>query len=75
MLAQGMILLVSGMGTVILFLSLMVFVMQLTGAFFQKHADRFREQPETVSRIQRISSDDSDEIAVAVAALTAYLKK
>ncbi|MBT3192744.1 MAG: OadG family protein [Verrucomicrobia bacterium] len=63
------------MGTVILFLSLMVLVMQLVGAFFKTHAARFQEQSKDVSRIRRISSDDSDEIAVAVAALTAYLKK
>jgi sodium pump decarboxylase gamma subunit len=75
MLTQGITLMVAGMGTVILFLSLMVCVMLLVGAFFQKHADRFREQPEAVSRIRRISSDDSDDIAVAVAAVTAYLKK
>ncbi len=66
---------IAGMGTVVLFLSLMVFVMYLTGTYFQKHAARFCEQPEAVSRIRRISSDDSDEIAVVVTALTAYLKK
>jgi len=75
MLAQGITLMIAGMGTVILFLSLMVFVMYLTGVYFQKHVDRFREQSEPVSRIQRISSDNSDEIAAVVAALTAYLKK
>jgi sodium pump decarboxylase gamma subunit len=75
MLTQGLTLMVAGMGTVIIFLSLMVTVMQITGAFFRKHAERFREQPEPVSRVERISGDDSDVVAAAVAALTAYLKK
>jgi sodium pump decarboxylase gamma subunit len=75
MLSQGITLMVAGMGTVLLFLSLMVCVMAATGAYFKKHAERFREHPEAASRVERISSDDSDSIAVAVAALTAYLKK
>ncbi len=75
MLTQGLTLMVAGMGTVIIFLTLMVSVMQVTGAFFKKNAARFREQPETASRVERISSDDSDVIAAAMAALTAYLKK
>lgn len=74
-LTQGLTLMVAGMGTVIVFLSLMVTVMQITGAFFKKNAARFHEQPEHVSRVERISGDDSDVIAAAVAALTAYLKK
>lgn len=75
MLSQGITLMVAGMGTVLLFLSLMVCVMAATGVYFKKHADRFREQPKAASRVDRISRDDSDSIAVAVAALTAYLKK
>ncbi len=66
---------IAGMGTVIIFLSLMVSVMQVTGAFFKKNADRFREQPGPESRVERISSDDSDVVAAVMAALTAYLKK
>lgn len=75
MLTQGITLMIAGMGTVIVFLSLMVSVMQITGAFFKKNADRFREQPKPVSRVERISGDDSDVVAAVVAALTAYLKK
>ncbi len=75
MLTQGLTLMVAGMGTVIVFLSLMVSVMQITGAYFKKNAERFREQPESVSRVERISGDDSDVVAAVVAALTAYLKK
>ena len=75
MMTQGLTLMIAGMGTVIIFLSLMVSVMQVTGAFFKKNADRFREQPGPESRVERISSDDSDVVAAVMAALTAYLKK
>jgi len=75
MLTQGLTLMVAGMGTVIVFLSLMVSVMQITGAYFKKNAERFREQPESVSRVERICGDDSDVVAAVVAALTGDLKK
>ena len=75
MISQGITLMVAGMGTVLLFLSVMVVVMMATGAFFKKYADRFYEKPVADSRTARAPRDDSDAIAVAVAALTAYLKK
>ncbi len=74
-LSQGLTLMVAGMGTVILFLTVMVSVMQLTGAYFKKNIERFREQPKTVNRVKRISNDESDVIAVAVAAVAAYINK
>jgi Na+-transporting methylmalonyl-CoA/oxaloacetate decarboxylase gamma subunit len=59
-----------------IFLTLMVAIMQLTGAYFKKNAERFKEQPAgSANRIERISKDDSDEIAVIVAAVTAYINK
>jgi sodium pump decarboxylase gamma subunit len=76
MITQGLTLMVAGMGTVILFLTVMVSVMQVTGAYFRKNIDKFREQPKKApNRIERISNDDSDVIAVAVAAVTAYINK
>lgn len=73
---QGLTLMVAGMGTVILFLALMVTVMKVTGLYFIKHADRFKEDPQkSTSRLKRIPQDDSDEVAVIVAALTAYINK
>ncbi len=75
MITQGLTLMVAGMGTVIFFLTVMVSIMQVTGAYFKKNADRFREQPKTSGRIKRISTDDSDVIAVAVAAVTAHINK
>jgi sodium pump decarboxylase gamma subunit len=75
MLVQGFTLMVAGMGVVILFLSLMVLVMQGSGAFFRKHGERFREPVEAENRMEQISTDDSEAIAVVVASLTAYLKR
>jgi len=75
MITQGLTLMVAGMGTVIFFLTVMVSIMQFTGAYFKKNVDRFREQPKAANRIERISTDDSDVIAVAVAAVTAYINK
>jgi sodium pump decarboxylase gamma subunit len=72
---QGLTLMVAGMGTVIFFLTVMVSVMQLTGAYFKKNVDRFREQPKTDNRVKRVSNDDSEVIAVAIAAVRAYVKK
>ncbi len=75
MLVQGLTLMVAGMGTVILFLALMVLVMQGTGVFFRKYAHLFKEESETESRLERLSVDDTDVIAVVVAAVNAYMKR
>lgn len=74
-LTQGLTLMVAGMGTVVFFLTVMVTIMQITGSYFKKNVDKFREQPKTANRVQRISHDDSDVIAVAVAAVRAYINK
>jgi sodium pump decarboxylase gamma subunit len=75
MIAQGLILMLAGMGTVMVFLTIMVSVMQVTGAYFKKNIERFREQPTVANRIERISNDDSDIIAVALAAVAACSNK
>lgn len=75
MLTEGLTLMIAGMGTVIVFLSLMVIVMQATGTFFKKYGDRFREPAAPISRVEQVAGDETDAIAVAVAALKAYLRK
>ena len=72
MLQQGLTLLVAGMGGVFLFLAVMVLVMQFTGAFFRRFAHLFASESESESHIQRLAPDESAEIAVIVAAITAY---
>ena len=65
-----------GMGVVFSFLVLLVVVMSLTGAFFQKYADRFPDPvPEAKpasgrsgGAATRTAGDASAKVAVAVAA-------
>ncbi len=75
MMMHGLILMAAGMGTVVLFLLIMVLVMQATGAWFVRHADRFAPAPESRSRLERIRPDESAAIATAVAAVVAFRKR
>ena len=72
MIGEGLELMLVGMGVVFCFLVLLVVVMSLTGAFFQKHADKFPD-PEPASEPAGASpalaaGDTNAKIAVAVAA-------
>ncbi|MFN2352724.1 MAG: OadG family protein [Kiritimatiellia bacterium] len=68
---QGLILMVAGMGTVMVFLGLLVWVLQLSAAFFHRFADRFGDQ-EPTSHLATLLPDDSVHIAVVLAALHAH---
>lgn len=70
MMAEGLILMVAGMGTVVTFLVLMVLVMQATGVFFKRFAHVF-EEPEPAPRAKQPAADGLEAIAVAVAAVAA----
>lgn len=74
LLTYGSILMVAGMGMVIIFLSLMVLVMQVSGAFFRKYGTRFQDVSDKTSRSGRIAAD-ADAIAAVMAAITAYQKR
>lgn len=63
---------IAGMGTVLLFLSLMVIVMNITAWFFKKYAHLFVEDQEEESHLARLAPDDTVEIAVAMAAIRHY---
>ena len=74
MIGEGFELMLYGMGMVFCFLVLLVVVMNLTGAFFQKHADRF---PDPVPQAKpasgaggasRTAGDTNAKVAAAVAA-------
>ncbi len=72
MIAEGFKLMLAGMGTVFVFLTLLVLVMMAMSAFFQKHAHLFKDA-ETASRPKgpaATGGDDAD-IAVAIAAVHA----
>ncbi len=75
MMEQGLILMLAGMSTVVLFLTIMVLVMMGTGSFFIRHAHRFQPQEKPQSRLERLSGDDSDVIAVLIAAVNAYVRR
>jgi sodium pump decarboxylase gamma subunit len=72
MIQQGLTLMLAGMGTVLLFLSIMVVVMNGTAWFFKKYAHLFPEEQHEESHLKRLTPDDSEEIAVVVAAIEAF---
>ena len=72
MLSQGLTLMCAGMGTVIVFLFVMVMVMNVTAWFFRRFAHRFAEVVKSESHLQSIVPDDTIEIAVAIAAIRHY---
>lgn len=72
MMEHGLTLMVAGMGTVLLFLSIMVVVMSGTAWFFKKYAHLFPEEQHEESHLKRLTPDDSEEIAVIMAAIEAF---
>ena len=75
MIAQGLVLMVVGMLTVFAFLTLLVFAMGASAAFFSKFAHLFPDpEPTGASKPKKhVSSNDAD-IAVAIAAVKAFTK-
>ncbi len=72
MIQQGITLMLAGMGTVLLFLSIMVVVMNGTAWFFKKYAHLFPEEKHEESHLKSLTPDDSEEIAVMMAAVEAF---
>lgn len=72
--SQGFLLMAAGMGTVGVFLVLMVWVMQAVGLYFKANETRFREHIPATST-QKTVADDSDMVAAALAAVAAHLRK
>lgn len=72
MIGEGFELMLVGMGVVFSFLVLLVVVMTLTGAFFQKYADRFPEPepeaPRPSGEGAQAAGDARAKVAAAVAA-------
>lgn len=75
MLNQGLLLLIAGMGTVYVFLSLMVLVMLATGKFFQVNEARFRPQRPAPTPGTATDNSEADVIAVVLAAISAHSRK
>jgi sodium pump decarboxylase gamma subunit len=89
MIQQGLVLMVAGMGMVFIFLTIMVLVMYGAAAVFRKYAGFFEPEkamaiapkknpqatlPKATSK-QGAAADTSAEIAVAIAAVKAYIRK
>lgn len=75
MLTQGLILMVAGMGTVLLFLVVMVLVMQAVGVYFKRHAERFAPAPVVAARTARPATDEQETLAAVLAAVTAHRRR
>jgi Na+-transporting methylmalonyl-CoA/oxaloacetate decarboxylase gamma subunit len=69
MIMRGIVLMFVGMGTVIVFLWLMVLVMHATALFFKRFAHLFPEKTPAVSHLNRITPDESVLVAIAIAAV------
>jgi Na+-transporting methylmalonyl-CoA/oxaloacetate decarboxylase gamma subunit len=67
--AQGMVLMVVGMGTVFAFLILLVLAMQSAAAFFKKYAHLFPEKAAVPAK--SAGADPAIAVAVALAAIRA----
>jgi len=74
MIAEGFVLMIVGMVTVFVFLALLVFAMALSAAFFKKYAHLFPEPVLEKSRPKTKTAADHADIAVAIAAVKAFIK-
>lgn len=72
MISEALILMVAGMGTVMVFLSLLYCVMTFSAFIFQNYV---KEEPVSESHLGRLQNDDSANIAVALAAIRHYQKR
>ncbi len=74
LIGQGVVLMIIGMGVVFAFLSLLVFAMSASAAFFKKFSYLFPEEQPAKSA-PRKNAEDLSEIAVAIAAVKAHVAK
>jgi sodium pump decarboxylase gamma subunit len=70
MLAQGILLLVAGMGTVFVFLCIMVLLMMAVGVYFKANADKFLEKEAPKQEKQSRGPDLSSVVAAIAVSLT-----
>jgi len=72
MLFEGINLMVVGMTTVFSFLTLLVIVLQVSARFFERFGDRWPDATLTSEPAGSTPGTQSEEIAVVLAAITAY---
>lgn len=75
MISEGLSLMVTGMGVVFAFLTLLVLCMNLAASFFEKFSDLFVDDPLPAAKPKTAatgqSNDELAEIAAAIAAVKA----
>lgn len=74
MLSQGLLLMTAGMGTVFVFLILMVLIVQATGFYFKINEARFRDVI-PVAPARQAADTENEVVAVVMAAMTTHLRK
>lgn len=72
MLIDGLIIMVIGMGTVFLFLTVMIFMMQTVSRFFKPLPGKFSAETAVLDNCE---SSPDEEIAVAIAAARAFAER
>jgi len=75
MLSQGLLLMTAGMGTVFVFLALMVLVMQAVGKFFIINESRFRVAAPAPAARKTADTSETELIAAVIAAVKAHSRK
>ncbi len=75
MLSQGILLMVAGVGTVFVFLALMVLVMQAVGKFFILNEARFRTAAPAPAARKTAETSETEIIAAILAAVHAHSRK
>ena len=75
MLSQGVLLMTAGMGTVFVFLVLMVLVMQAVGKFFIVNEARFRVAAPAPAARKTAAASETELIAAIVAAVKTHSRK
>ena len=71
---ESLLLLVYGMGGVLVFLLVLVFLMNLSAAFFKKYQHLFPETQPSAPASKPKSADGNEDIAIAIAAVRSFLK-
>ena len=75
MLSQGILLMFAGMGTVYVFLTLMVLVMQAAGRYFKVNEARFRDAVPAAPPRKAAGNDETELVAAVIAAVSAHSRK
>lgn len=74
MLGQGLLLMFSGMGTVFVFLCVMIWIMMSVGVYFKKNEGRFSEDTDPKSASPKVAQESLEGLVAAIAVAMRYSK-